>query len=60
MSSLTELREGTTQEAGMRPERIQLARDRAAEWVKSGHTPSHVVRRGVIVLHEAFRDGDCF
>ncbi|MEE9280692.1 MAG: serine hydrolase domain-containing protein [Myxococcota bacterium] len=54
---MTELRAGTPFEAGMRPERIELARSRAAEWVKSGHTPSLVVlvaRRGVIVLHEAF------
>jgi CubicO group peptidase (beta-lactamase class C family) len=52
-----ELRNGTPQEAGMLPERIDRARDLCAGWVKSGHTPSLVVlaaRRGVICLHEAF------
>ena len=54
---MTELRYGTPEDAGMCPERITLARERAEEWVKSGHTPALVVlaaRRGVICLHEAF------
>ncbi|MEE9280693.1 MAG: serine hydrolase domain-containing protein [Myxococcota bacterium] len=54
---MPELRVGSAEAVGMLPERIELARNRAAEWVKSGHTPSLVIlvaRRGVIVLHEAF------
>ncbi len=53
----TELRYGKPEEAGMLPERVALARERAEQWVKSGHTPSLAVlaaRRGVICLHEAF------
>ncbi len=41
----------------MLPERVALARDLCARWVKEGHTPTLgvcVARRGVIVLHEAF------
>lgn len=52
-----ELRYGTPEEAGMLPERVALSRERAEQWVKSGHTPSLAVgaaRRGVICLHEAF------
>jgi len=52
-----ELRHGTPEEAGMLPERVALARDLCARWVKEGHTPTLgvcVARRGVIVLHEAF------
>ena len=54
---MTVLRAGTPSEAGMLPERIQLARERAAGWVKEGQTPSLAVlvaRHGVIVLHEGF------
>jgi serine-type D-Ala-D-Ala carboxypeptidase len=52
-----ELRSGSPREVGMLPERIAYARDLCARWVKEGHTPTLgvcVVRRGVIVLHEAF------
>jgi CubicO group peptidase (beta-lactamase class C family) len=41
----------------MRPERVAHARDLCARWVQEGHTTALsvcVVRRGVIVLHEAF------
>ena len=51
------LREGSAEEAGFLPERIELIRERAASWVEDGLTPSLVVlaaRRGVIALHEAF------
>lgn len=52
-----ELREGSPEDAGFRPERIELIRQRARSWVDAGRTPSLVVlaaRRGVIALHEAF------
>src|SRR5437016_4917534 len=52
-----ELRTGTAEEAGFRPERIELVRQRCAEWVDDGsHTAISVLvaRRGVIALHEAF------
>jgi CubicO group peptidase (beta-lactamase class C family) len=51
------LREGTPEEAGLDPARVERLRELAAGWVKAGDTPSLVVlvaRRGVIVLHEAF------
>jgi CubicO group peptidase (beta-lactamase class C family) len=54
---MTELREGRAAQAGMLPERIELALTRAKSWVDGGHTPSLVVlaaRRGVIFLHDAF------
>lgn len=54
---MTILREGTAEEAGFLPDRIDLIRERAASWVENGNTPSLVVlaaRRGVICLHEAF------
>lgn len=54
---MTKLRYGTPQEAGLDPARIALARERCAQWVTDGHTPSLVVlaaRNGVIALHEAF------
>lgn len=41
----------------MLPERLELARDLCASWVKSGHThalAACVARRGVVVLDEAF------
>jgi CubicO group peptidase (beta-lactamase class C family) len=53
----TEIRPGSPEAAGMLPERVALARDLCARWVKEGHTPTLGVcaaRRGVIVLHEAF------
>ena len=52
-----ELREGTPQEAGMLPERIDRVRDLAAGWVKEGYTSALrvlVARRGRVVLDEAF------
>jgi CubicO group peptidase (beta-lactamase class C family) len=58
------LRDGTPEEAGMDPARLQRLRELAAGWVKSGEHPSVamlVARRGLIVLHEAFgvlRHGD--
>ncbi len=51
------LRPGKPEEVGMLPERIERAREIAAEAVAKGRTPSLVVlaaRRGVVVLHEAF------
>jgi CubicO group peptidase (beta-lactamase class C family) len=51
------LRIGSPEEAGLLPERIELARTRCAEWVKNGETPTLcvcVARRGVIALHEAW------
>jgi len=53
----TKLRAGSPDQVGMLPERVALARDLCARWVKEGHTPTLevcVARRGVIVLHEAF------
>ena len=58
------LRDGTPEEAGMDPARVQRLRDLASGWVKCGDTPSLVVlaaHHGVTVLHEAFgvpRHGD--
>ena len=52
-----QLRAGSPGEVGMLPERVALARDLCAKWVKEGHTTALcvcVARRGVIVLHEAF------
>ncbi len=57
MTKHPELRYGTPQEAGMRPDRVERAREIAASSVKKGLTPSLAVlaaRRGVIPLHEAF------
>lgn len=61
---MTELRYGTSAEAGMLPEQVERARAVAERLVKEGETPSLIVlaaRRGVIFLHEAFgalRPGD--
>jgi len=58
------LREGTPEDAGMDPARIEHLRGLLAGWVAHGDTPSVaalVARRGVVVLHEAFgvlRHGD--
>ncbi|MEJ2131660.1 MAG: serine hydrolase [Gammaproteobacteria bacterium] len=52
------LRDGTSDEAGFRPQGIELIRKRAAEWVEDGRRTRSVVllaaRRGVIALHDAF------
>lgn len=51
------LRRGSADEAGFRPESLELVRSRAASWVDGGLTPSLVLlaaRRGVIALHEAY------
>lgn len=58
------LQEGSAEDVGMDPARVERLRKLASGWVESGDTPSLVVlaaRRGVIVLHEAFgvlRHGD--
>jgi CubicO group peptidase (beta-lactamase class C family) len=51
------LRDGGAWAVGMLPERVALARDLCASWVKDGHTHALAVcvaRRGVVVLDEAF------
>jgi len=51
-----ELRTGSAREAGMDPERVELARQRCQAWVKEGHTHSLsvcVARKGVVVLHDS-------
>ena len=58
------LREGTPEDAGMDPARIERLRELLGGWVRNGDTPSVaalVARRGVVVLNEAFgvlRHGD--
>lgn len=54
---MSELREGTPEEAGMSAERVGRARECCEGWVRDDHTPSLAVlaaRRGVVVLHEAY------
>ncbi len=54
---MTELRHGSAEEAGFDPARIQIVRERAAEWITQGRTPQVALiaaRRGVIGLCEAF------
>lgn len=56
---MTDLRDGSAEEAGLRPERLDLLRRRAAGWVESGRLPSLVLcvaRRGVVCFHEAWGD----
>jgi CubicO group peptidase (beta-lactamase class C family) len=51
------LTEGSPEEVGLRPDRIDLVRRRLAGWVEEGHSPSIsalVARRGRIVFQEAF------
>ena len=51
------LRDGLPESVGMDPIRIDRLRELGASWVKNGDVPSLVllaVRRGTIVLHEAF------
>ena len=53
----TTLREGTPEEAGMLPDRVELVKALAEGWVADGVTRSLVVlaaRRGVVFLHEAY------
>ena len=58
------LREGTPEDAGMDPARIERLRELLGGWVRNGDTPSVaalVARCGVVVLNEAFgvlRHGD--
>src|SRR5579872_1741771 len=52
-----ELREGTPQEAGLNPERVELIRRRGREWVERGIHQCLVLlvaRRGMVVLQEAY------
>ena len=52
-----ELREGSPEEAGIRPETVEQIQSRAKQWVAEGSTPALVLlaaRSGVIFLHEAF------
>ena len=55
---MTTLREGTAEEAGFLPERIDRIRDQATRWVEDGRRTRSAVlltaRRGVIALHDAF------
>jgi CubicO group peptidase (beta-lactamase class C family) len=54
---MTELINGSPADAGMRPERLDLLRRRAAQWVDDGETPTLVIlaaRRGVVCLHESW------
>lgn len=55
---MTRLREGSCAEARFLPERIELIRKRAAEWVEDGRRTRSVVllaaRHGVIAFHDAF------
>jgi serine-type D-Ala-D-Ala carboxypeptidase len=56
MNATTVLHDGTPDEVGMDPKRVQLARDLLHAHVDDGHTPTLVAlvaRRGVIVLAEA-------
>ena len=51
------LEEGTPDEAGFDPARLDRIRSRAASWVSDGLTPALVLlvaRRGVVALHEAY------
>lgn len=50
------LRAGTPEQAGFDPSRINLIRQRAAEWTIGERNPSSVVlaaRRGIVALHQA-------
>ncbi|MEE9265683.1 MAG: serine hydrolase domain-containing protein, partial [Gammaproteobacteria bacterium] len=52
-----ELKAGSPEEAGIRPETVELIRRRAEEWVAEYRTQSLclvLARRGVIFLHEAW------
>lgn len=54
---MTELRKGTPEQAGMRPEQIELIRQRGAEWVEQDNTMAlglMVARHGVVCLHEVW------
>jgi CubicO group peptidase (beta-lactamase class C family) len=52
-----ELRNGTPEEAGIRPEATARIKRRAESWAETGGTPALVLlaaRKGVIFLHQAF------
>lgn len=52
-----QLKSGTPEEAGMRPEVVDRIRQRAESWVAEGRNPAMVLlaaRRGVIFFHQAF------
>lgn len=52
-----QLRVGSPEEAGMRPETVDLIRQRAEQWVAAERTQSLclvLARRGVVFLHEAW------
>lgn len=52
-----ELKAGSPQEAGIRPETVELIRQRAEEWVAADRTQSLclvLARRGVVFVHEAW------
>jgi CubicO group peptidase (beta-lactamase class C family) len=54
---VTELRDGTPEQAGMDRERIELIRERAAQWVDQPGTQGLVLlvaRHGVVCLHAAW------
>lgn len=54
---MIELRSGSPEEAGMRPEQIELIRERGAQWVSAGNSQALAVlvaRRGVICLQGAW------
>ena len=54
---MTVLQEGTAQQAGMRPEQIELIRQRGAQWAEQDNTLGLqllVARHGVVCLHDAW------
>ena len=54
---MTKLTKGTPEQAGMRPEQIELIKQRGGEWVQQDNTLALallVARHGVVCLHEAW------
>jgi CubicO group peptidase (beta-lactamase class C family) len=54
---MTILQQGTAEQAGMRPEQIELIRQRGAQWAEQDNTLGLqllVARHGVVCLHEAW------
>lgn len=54
---MTILRDGTPEQAGMRPEQIELIKQRGAEWAEQDNTLGLVLlvaRHGVVCLHEGW------